>query len=71
MSGNLRTFLPLLLLLHTGCQEPPVELPTVPGPQTALRAEGLRGSMPPEVRITDYLLDAHLDAEEHFGARLW
>lgn len=74
MPGHLRALLPTLFLLHTGCQAPQVDLPTTSPPQAALRAEALRGTVPPEVRITDYLLDASLDAENHRitgTARVW
>jgi len=74
-----RRFLPILLLtsaplLFVACKAPPVDLPTVPGPRADLRSEEQRGSVPPEVRITDYLLDAELDASNHRiagRARVW
>jgi len=37
----------------------------VPEPTEALRPQQLRGSVPTQSRITDYLIDAHLDAEKH------
>ncbi len=38
----------------------PVEEPTA-----ALRPEAMRGSVPPDARIVDFLIDARLDAEAH------
>ncbi len=54
-----------LALLVQGCDAPPPELPTVPPPTQALRPAGERGVVPAESRITDYQIEARLDAEAH------
>jgi hypothetical protein len=76
---NQRRFNPGILfasaaLLLSGCEAPPLELSTVSPPRAALKPAEQSGSVPPEVRITDYLLDAELDAENHRiagTARVW
>ncbi len=54
-----------LAALSWGCaSELPVFEP-VPEPASALRPAADRGVVPEDARITDYVLEAHLDAEQH------
>ena len=58
--------LTVIALLTLGCTEPPLELPTVESNlESPLREPALAGTLLPEARVTDYLLEAHLDAEKH------
>lgn len=48
------------------CEPAPLpERLSVPEPAQPLRPEGERGSVPPEARVADYVIDARLDAEAH------
>lgn len=48
------------------CEPAPLpERLAVPEPTQPLRPEGERGSVPPEARVTDYVIDARLDADTH------
>lgn len=53
------------VLAAAACDAPaPIDAP-VPEPTAALRPPELRGTVPAEARIVDYVLDARLDADKH------
>lgn len=57
--------LAFLLATAAACDPPaPISAP-VPEPTAALRPPELRGTVPAAARITDYVLDARLDADKH------
>lgn len=47
------------------CDPAPAAERSAPEPAAALRPEGVRGPIPADVRVADYVLDARLDAEAH------
>lgn len=53
------------LLAAAACDAPAPTSAPVPEPTAALRPPELRGSVPAEARIVDYVLDARLDADKH------
>ena len=56
----------LLAALLVACEAPPPQIQgDTPEPTEALRPEPDRGLVPEEARVTDYVIDARLDAETH------
>jgi len=53
------------LIAAAACDAPAPAGAPVPEPTAALRPPELRGSVPAEARIVDYVLDARLDADKH------
>ena len=54
------------LFVATACEPAaPVGGPAVAEPTQALRSAALRGEVPQQAKIADYVIDARLDAELH------